>query len=383
MNNSYKALLLSGTPIIDVRSPAEFIQGSLPASINVPLLDDRQRQQVGTCYKKHGQKEAVELGHRLLTPAIREQRLNDWVSFAENNPGCHLMCFRGGLRSQSVQEFLVQSGFHLPVIQGGYKSVRREILDVMQSTVTSLQMLVLAGRTGTGKTRLLHQLPFTIDLEALANHRGSSFGRMLTEQPSTATFENALIVELVAAREKQQQQRGRHQPLVFEDEARLIGRVALPELLKDKLAVSPAVVLEEPVDVRVELARQDYVDELSQLYCEKVTECSVDPVDTELCRQQGLDEFAECHRKSLLKIKKRLGGDRYATALALFDKGFAHHVSTDDTDGYDEFIRYLLKNYYDPMYDYQMTCKSRQVVFRGDAVSIKDWFSTAGLKSAN
>ncbi len=381
MDDTYKKLLLRKTPIIDVRSPAEFFQGSLPASTNLPLLDDKQRQQVGTCYRKQGQEKAVELGHRLLTPTIRQQRLAEWIAFAKNHPDCHLMCFRGGLRSQSVQEVLADNGINLPFISGGYKSIRRDLLDVMQHTVSSLEIMVLAGRTGSGKTRLLHQLPFTVDLEGLARHRGSTFGRMLTDQPSTATFENVLTVELVAALQQQKQTGGTRKPLVLEDEARLIGRVAIPEVLKDRLAMSPAVVLEEPLDVRVAVARTDYVDELSRLYCEQAIDCSADPVDVHLCRQEGLVAFAECHRKSLHKIRKRLGGDRYATALTLFDKGFVRHTDTNETDGYDEFIRYLLKNYYDPMYDYQMTRKNRKVVFRGDADSIKDWFSSDGYQA--
>lgn len=351
-------------------------------STNLPLLDDKQRQQVGTCYKKHGQKKAVSLGHQLLTPGIREQRLSAWVDFIERYPGSHLMCFRGGLRSQSVQQVLAENGIDLPRVDGGYKSLRRGLLDALQHTVQSLGLLVLAGRTGTGKTRLLHRLPFTVDLEGLARHRGSSFGRILEAQPTTATFENAVTIELMTAHQQQVQHLNHSQPLVLEDEARLIGRVAMPEILKDKLAISPAVVLEESIDVRIRVAKADYVDELSDQYCKRAAESSNALLDSDICRHQGLAAFADYHRNSLYKIRKRLGGDSYKKALALFEHGFAHHAATGGTDAYNGFISYLLQTYYDPMYDYQMTRKSRTVVFRGNANSILEWYSNAGYISS-
>jgi len=374
MDDGLERLLLDGAPFIDVRAPVEFARGSLPGAINLPLLDDEQRERVGICYKTSGSDAAIALGKSLLTPQLLAERLQKWVAFINDNPESHLFCFRGGLRSKSVQQLLAESGHEVPLISGGYKRIRQALLDTIEFTANNLDLLVLAGRTGSGKTRLLQQLPSSIDLEGLANHRGSSFGRLLEPQPTTVSFENSLAIELLRHQRQQILDAAPCKPVLLEDEARLIGRVALPISLKKRMETMPAVLLVEPLSRRIAVAKSDYVDELSDIYRLHYHKHKKSHQSREEAEQQGMDAFAAYHRNALGRIRKRFGGQRTTEALRLFDRAFARHCRDAGTDDYDDFIAYILQSYYDPMYDYQMNGKHRDIVFSGDAAAILDWY---------
>ena len=374
MDDGLEHLLLEGAPFIDVRAPVEFARGSLPGAINLPLLDDEQREQVGLCYKTSGSDAAIALGKSLLTPHLLAERLQGWVAFINDNPGSHMFCFRGGLRSKSVQQLLAENGYDIPLISGGYKRIRQSLLDTIEFTAHNLDLLVLAGRTGSGKTRLLQQLSFSIDLEGLAHHRGSSFGRLLEPQPTTVSFENSLAIELLRHQRQQNLDTKNRKPVLLEDEARLIGRVALPISLKKRMETMPAVLLEEPLSRRIAVAKSDYVDDLADMYRRHYCERKESHQSREEAEQQGMDAFAAYHRDALGRIRKRFGGQRTTEALRLFDKAFARHCRDADTADYDDFIAYILQSYYDPMYDYQMDGKTRDIVFSGDAAAILEWY---------
>ena len=177
---SVRDLLANGVPFIDLRAPAEFAKGTIPGAVNLPLLTDCERAQVGTTYKNSGRAAAVDVGHRLLGETQRTCRTALWRQHADTHPGCWLYCWRGGLRSEIAQSWLAESGPAVPRVAGGFKALRAACVDVLANAPQSKHWLVLAGRTGSGKTALLNEFATGIDLEGLANHRGSAFGARST-----------------------------------------------------------------------------------------------------------------------------------------------------------------------------------------------------------
>lgn len=220
----YRAILASDTPLIDVRAPIEFAQGAMPAALNLPLMNDDERAAVGTCYKRQGPDAALALGHSLVNGETREARISAWREASLAHPEGYLCCARGGQRSHISQAWLKEAGVDYPLIRGGYKALRQTAIQV---TIEQSQkpMVLIGGCTGNGKTLLVKQHAQGIDLEGLAHHRGSSFGRTLTPQLSQASFENHLAVELL----KKDATRW-----VLEDEGRMIGSNHLPECLRLK-----------------------------------------------------------------------------------------------------------------------------------------------------
>ena len=199
-SDNYRALLLNDTPLIDTRAPIEFAKGSFAHAINLPLMSDSEREQVGSCYKQHGQKAAIALGHQLVSGAIKEERIKAWLDHIEQHPDAYIFCFRGGLRSQISQQWLKDAGVDCPRIKGGYKAMRGFLINTIEETAQQCQFTVLGGLTGTGKTDILLQLPNSLDLEGHANHRGSSFGKHATVQPTQINFENALASDILKKR---------------------------------------------------------------------------------------------------------------------------------------------------------------------------------------
>ena len=352
----YKRLFLQDIPLIDTRAPVEFNKGAFPASANLPLMSDEERHQVGLRYKEAGQDAAIELGSLLVTPELREQRTNLWLEFANSHPEGYLYCFRGGLRSRITQEWIKEAGIEYPFIVGGYKKLRRFLIDSFEENLSHTPLVILSGRTGTGKTILLKRMSQMIDLEGRAEHRGSSFGNMTSVQPEPINFENQLAIDLLKLNDRYPEQ-----PVFIEGEGRLIGRLCLPEALWNKMQQSPLVILDTPVQERIKIGVDDYVlDILKQLQ-------QIMP------EEQAFEAFIERHRSSLYRIRKRLGGTRYEAACSLLDEAFKHHHSSDPYDNYAEFIELLLNDYYDPMYDYQLSQKSSEILFRGNSDEIFDW----------
>ncbi len=128
----YRAILLAGTPLIDVRAPVEFQQGAMPGAINLPLMNDDERAAVGTCYKRQGPEAALALGHQLVCGETRQQRMKAWLNACRQNPAGYLCCARGGQRSHIVQQWLHESGTDYPLIQGGYKALRQAAIQLTE-----------------------------------------------------------------------------------------------------------------------------------------------------------------------------------------------------------------------------------------------------------
>jgi len=254
-----ESLLRDDAPLIDTRSPVEFAKGSLPTAINLPLMTDVEREAVGTCYKEQGADAAVRLGHELVAGDLKEQRVGAWKAFVAQHPTGALFCFRGGMRSEIAQRWLKDAGVDYPRIKGGYKAMRRWLTDSTDQLIEKTPLLLLGGPTGAAKTRILNEgnrgapIPGSVDLEGLANHRGSAFGRRVTEQPTQIGFELALGIQLLKHRY------AGHQKLLLEDEGRLIGRCALPLSLQTARHEADWVQLDASVDARVEHSYENYI----------------------------------------------------------------------------------------------------------------------------
>lgn len=266
-----RALFLDRRPLLDVRAPVEFQKGSFPEAVNLPLLNDEERHAVGVRYKQQGQDAAIELGARLLDEVERERRVAEWARFASDHPGAVLYCFRGGLRSRITQAWLAEAGVEMPLVTGGYKAMRSWLIDTLIELCARLPLRIVGGRTGVGKTDLIKRLGRAVDLEGVANHRGSSFGGVAYAQPGNIDFENRVAIELLRFdAEDALAPEGSAAPIWLEDEARLIGRIAMPESLVQAMRRAPIELLEASLEVRVENCLGDYVDDLLERYRRQV-----------------------------------------------------------------------------------------------------------------
>jgi tRNA 2-selenouridine synthase len=347
----YLELFLNNIPMMDLRAPVEFEKGAFPHTVNLPLMTDEERHLVGTRYKEAGQESAIHLGHELVSGEIKAQRIQKWLAFTQDNPNGYLYCFRGGLRSRTTQQWIKEAGVDFPLIKGGYKAMRRFLIDELEKMCQLDRFIVLSGRTGTGKTRFLKNLMNYVDLEGLANHRGSSFGRTLSSQPSQIDFENALIIALLKASQKKKT------PIYLEDESRLIGRCALPLAFREKMALCPLVVLESSIDERIDVVLQDYVIDMTTGFIERDGP------------EQGIKSFSHYLFTSLDRIEKRLGSERKNNLMGMMKEAIAHQKNASDQasfDGHRVWIKQLLTEYYDPMYDYQLEKKASRIILRGD-----------------
>lgn len=346
------ALFLNNTPLLDVRAPVEFARGAFPTATNLPLLEDSERETIGKVYKLAGQQAAIARGHELVSGNLKAQRLDAWRDFITRHPDAALYCYRGGLRSRTVQLWLSEAGIKIPRIAGGYKNMRRELLNIINDTTTHTDLLVVAGKTGSGKTHLINALQHHIDLEGLANHRGSAFGTRARQQPSQINFENVLAIALLQQRHRQPRR------LFLEDESRAIGSLALPQSLFGKMLTAPIALLEETQEQRVETILRDYI--ISN-YMEFR---SIDP-------DNSSNLFTNYLLRSLEKIRRRLGAENYAELR--FSMEYALTVPDTELGAHREWIRLLLQKYYDPMYEYQLGKKVSRIVFRGNRQELLNW----------
>ncbi len=220
------------TPIIDVRSPSEFSTGHIPGAYNIPLFDDKEREAVGIRYKRDGRIKAIIEGLKLLGPSMHLKLEQALKISKEGRLLVH--CWRGGMRSEAMAWLFSLGDIETDVLEGGYKSYRHFVVENLS---VNWNMIILGGLTGSGKTHILgylkdkgHQV---IDLEGLANHKGSAFGSLgQLPQPSSENFANLLFDEW------------KHvdpcQPVWLEDESRNIGTVFMPEEFYLNMQKNPA-----------------------------------------------------------------------------------------------------------------------------------------------
>lgn len=249
--NIEEFLKLSEThPILDVRTPAEFAHGHIPGAFNLPIFTNEERVIIGTLYKKEGKQPAVLKGLEIVGPKLHEFvqeaiKLNKSDTFLVH-------CWRGGMRSSSMAWFLETYGFKCLTLKGGYKNYRKRVLDSFKE---EKQIVILGGKTGTGKTLILHELEKLneqiIDLEKLAHHKGSSFGSLgEEEQNSQEQFENELSFQLSKINSQKK--------CWIENESRLIGKNIIPIGLWEQMKIAAVVTIQLPMEERVNYLIEEY-----------------------------------------------------------------------------------------------------------------------------
>ena len=327
------SLLQKQIPFIDVRAPIEFSKGALPTSTNLPILFDDERELVGKIYKELGGQSATELGHSLVKEQVKEERIEGWIAFIENNPLAYLYCARGGQRSEIAQHWISDRGIDIPRIEGGFKSLRNTCLNILDEAAQDRkEWIIVAGKTGSNKTGLVSKLINGIDLEMHANHRGSAFGGFQTPQPSPIDFENRLACNYLKISSN---------TIMLEDESRAIGKLVIPEKFYHKMINSKIVIIDQPLDLRV-----------NHIYNEYVINALENQTSINLCNKI---------KDQLLKISKRLGIDNYKKIDKQISIAFPKNIEAQ----HHNWIRQLLQNYYDKMYDYQLEKKTARCIYKG------------------
>jgi len=342
----FRAIIKAKVPLMDVRAPIEFEKGAFNHSVNYPLMNNDERSAVGLCYKKKGQAAAISLGNELVAGQSKVGRLAQWQNFAQSNPQGYLYCFRGGLRSQTVQRWLMESGVNYPLLIGGYKALRQFLLNELEELALH-PLMIVAGNTGSGKTPFLTHCANSLDLEGAAGHRGSSFGGFVTPQSSQINFENKLAEQYITG------DYSLEHPLILEDEGRLIGSVHLPESLRQAMTLAPIVVIEESLEYRLEQIYQEYIIKMSDSY---ILTYGI---------EQGFICFGEYLAQGLFKIRRRLGTERYIQLKAIQCEALTQQLN-GQSHYHLNWLKPLLSEYYDPMYQYQLGLKADRVVFRGN-----------------
>lgn len=298
--------LVTAGVLLDVRSPAEFEQGHIPGAVSFPLFDNEERAQVGICYKHEGQEAAIELGLELAGAKLATL-VRDAKSLAPDR-SVRLHCWRGGMRSGSMAWLLETAGLQVALLDGGYKGFRRWVRSTL---ATPRPLLILAGMTGTGKTAVLSALAEqgeqVLDLEGLANHRGSSYGNLgLPAQPTTEQYENLMAL--------QWQCFDAQRPVWLEAESRQVGTCRIPEEIFHPMMQAEVVQVERSHADRLHLLLKDY-------------------------GQADTNELVIATER----LKKRLGGERTQQAIA----AIRHQ---DLTTAINIVLSYYDKTYY---YDLQ------------------------------
>ncbi|TDK46616.1 tRNA 2-selenouridine(34) synthase MnmH [Algoriphagus formosus] len=297
--------LRKSLPILDARSEGEFAQSHIPGAINLPILNDQERKIVGTLYKEKGSEAATLKGFELVGPRFHEIQKAVIEKFPERK--IILYCWRGGMRSQILSWLLGMVGFEIFRIKGGYKTYRTFTFEEVRK---SRKLIVLGGKTGTAKTVLLQLLKSSqeqvVDLEDLANHKGSSFGGIgQPPQPTVEQFENLLAEELLPfVGEK---------AIWVENESRRIGRIILPDAFFEQMKSSPHIDIQKSLEERTAHIANEYA---------KLPQDSL--------------------KKAVLRLQKKLGGLRTQEALDAIDAG--EHA---------KWIQNLLI-YYDKTYEFEL-----------------------------
>lgn len=300
-------LLKDEVPVLDVRSPGEYAHGHIPGVISFPLFSDEERAVVGTAYKQQGRDIAFELGLRFVGP-----KMEDFVKSArkiarDGRLGVH--CWRGGQRSGAMAWLLRQAGLDVQTLDGGYKAYRQCVLEGFGEA--DLQIVIVGGSTGSGKTKILHALKNAgeqiIDLEGIAHHKGSAFGFIgELPQPTVEQFENNLYEAI--------RNTSPARKVWLENESRSIGRVYIPDAFWAKMKKAPLMNVRIPLEARVNNLLEDYV--------------LTDKADLEI---------------AFRRIEKKLGGLKLKQAIEFLELGEYEPAARIALEYYDKTYQYGLE----------------------------------------
>lgn len=310
-------------PILDVRSPGEFALGHIPGSLSFPLFSDEERAEVGTLYKQSGKEDALLKGLDFVG-----YKMSGFVRRAlalSPEKQVRLYCWRGGMRSGSMAWLLESAGIEVCLLEGGYKAFRREVLG--NSPIPS-ELRILGGFTGSRKTEILHEIAGSghciLDLEALANHKGSAFGNLgLPPQPRQEQFENEVYLSLF--------KHPKDQPLWLEDESKAIGRLRIPDALHAAMRESRVYFIER--------SREERLAHIASSYGK---------------------EPLENLKSGMQRIAKRLGGQALKEAVEHLDRGEILEAAS------------VSLYYYDKAYRFGLEQRPRERVSRYDCKGLSD-----------
>jgi len=358
LTSDFRSIVLNETPLLDVRASVEYLKGAFINATNIAILNDNERHLVGTRYKKYGNAAAVKLAEELIKEEGKKQRVSQWREYLKENPTALLYCFRGGQRSGISQNWLYEAGIEITRLKGGYKAFRNFLMEESLNISEKTDTIILGGRTGSGKTLLFPEIKNSIDLEKLANHRGSSFGNFVSSQPSQINFENSLAYKLIQFDAKN------YKNLVIEHESHNIGRSFIPKPIYTNLMNGKLVLLETPLQERIDITFDEYIVNALNLYKEKYNE-------------NGIQEWANDVNNSLDKIQKRVGSEFYIELKTIFKNALQEHIKDGKIDSYKELIQKLLENYYDPMYDYQIKKSPIPIIFKGNKKEVLNFIKNA------
>ena len=300
---------------VDVRSENEYQKAHIPNAINVPILNNEDRIAVGTCYKEKGRVDAVRLGLERVGPRFKEIYDRLLSLYQINEKPLLFYCWRGGLRSQIASSLMHWAGERVSIVIGGYKSYRNWALTQFEK---KYPFIVLSGSTGSGKTQLLLELQNqdlqVLDLEGLANHKGSVLGGIgKSEQPSNEQFENQIAFQLFRF--------SKNQPILVENESKRIGRCILPDSIWKNMQEVKAIEILVDKATRIQRLHNEYA-------------------------HLPVDELKE----QTLKLRKRLGGQHEKQAQLALD-------SNDFLGWIQILLVYYDKAYfnYQVMFNHQLT----------------------------
>ena len=351
----FHKLFIDDVPFLDVRAEVEFEKGHFPTSYNIPILNNKEREIVGICYKNKGREAAISLGQSLVKGDLKETRIKAWYDFAQTHHNTHIYCWRGGLRSIYACQWISETGIEVPKIDGGFKALRRHLIEETENAAKQVPMIRIGGKTGTSKTTLINSVEFNTDLEGHANHRGSSFGRRVSGIKTQIDFENSLGIDLIKKRS-----RFPNRTLVLEDESRRIGDCVIPDKFLNAMNSSPIGIIEMPIDFRVNHIVKEYVVDMYEEFLDSYPE-------------NGWDLFVDYLTQSLARVQKRLGYERFIKIKGMMDKALEVKALDRSTNKHDGWVKELIINYYDPMYEYQLEKKKNQIVFKGTYDDVLEW----------
>ena len=242
--------------VIDVRSPSEFAEDHIPGAINLPVLNDSEREEVGTIYRQQSKQVARRIGAAYATSNI-SRFLSGYFSSKPNTYRPLVYCWRGGMRSQSMATILNSVGWYTNVVENGYRSWRNEVVLRLRTTPLAYRFILIDGQTGAGKTKILHELANLgsqiLDIEKLANHRGSVFGSLQDNKQPTQKYFESLVFDALDRLDPTQ-------VIFVEAESPKIGRRAIPKTLVDEMRRSPRIELCADLENRADNLVACYAD---------------------------------------------------------------------------------------------------------------------------
>ncbi len=272
---------------IDVRSPSEYEEATIPGSLNIPIFDDEERAKIGTLYKQVSKQAAMDAGLEIVSA-----KLPTFIKQFSNLQGrIVVFCWRGGMRSKTTATLLSLMNIHAQRLVGGYRAYRQWIVHTLENIEIKPTFVVLHGNTGTGKTAILKKLQAkgypVLDLEAFASHRGSIFGEIGKKSHNQKTFDALLVTELLRLNESPY--------ILIEAESNRIGKVVLPECLIKKKNNGHCIQINLPIEARIQTILEDYEPWNNQEQCltafRKIKSRLHTPIATEIEQSLVSGEF--------------------------------------------------------------------------------------------